>query len=68
MTKMPRKLYKYLTTDRIDVLRNGTIRFTQPNALNDPFERAAKLDRIFERSLPVKREAAPVTTPSVFLL
>lgn len=31
-------VYKYLIPDRIDVLRNGRIRFTQPAALNDPFE------------------------------
>lgn len=32
------RLYKYLHPDRIDVLRNGTIRFSSPKALNDPFE------------------------------
>lgn len=31
-------LYKYVTPDRIDVLENGRIRFTQANSLNDPFE------------------------------
>lgn len=31
-------LYKYLSPDRVDVLRDARIRFTQPNALNDPFE------------------------------
>jgi hypothetical protein len=31
-------LYKYLAPDRIDVLRNRLIRFTQPRAFNDPFE------------------------------
>lgn len=31
-------LYKYLPTDRIDVLEKLKIRFTQPKALNDPFE------------------------------
>ena len=30
--------YKYVTTKRIDILQNRLIRFTQPNALNDPFE------------------------------
>ena len=32
------KLYKYVTSDRIDILTNGLIRFTQPAAFNDPFE------------------------------
>ena len=31
-------VFKYLHPDRIDVLKNGLIRFTQPAALNDPFE------------------------------
>jgi hypothetical protein len=31
-------VYKYLHSDRIDVLENAAIRFTQPAALNDPFE------------------------------
>lgn len=31
-------LYKYLDSDRINVLENGCIRFTQPADFNDPFE------------------------------
>ena len=31
-------LYKYLHPDRIDVLKNRTIRFSPPIAFNDPFE------------------------------
>jgi hypothetical protein len=31
-------LYKYVTPERIDILRNGLIRFTQPSTFNDPFE------------------------------
>jgi hypothetical protein len=31
-------LYKYLKADRIDVLENRELRFTQASALNDPFE------------------------------
>jgi len=31
-------LYKYVIVDRIDILRNELIRFTQPSAFNDPFE------------------------------
>ncbi|RKU36248.1 hypothetical protein C6496_14050 [Candidatus Poribacteria bacterium] len=30
--------YKYVTAERVDILRNQLIRFTQPDALNDPFE------------------------------
>jgi len=31
-------LYKYVTPDRIDILKKGLIRFTQPLCFNDPFE------------------------------
>lgn len=34
----PGKLYKYMPSARVDVLQNLQIRFTQPSALNDPFE------------------------------
>lgn len=30
--------YKYVSAERIDILENPLIRFTQPNAMNDPFE------------------------------
>lgn len=30
--------YKYVSAERIDILHNRLIRFTQPNAMNDPFE------------------------------
>lgn len=30
--------YKYVSAERIDILQNRLIRFTQPNAMNDPFE------------------------------
>lgn len=31
-------VYKYVTPERIDILENGYIRFSQADALNDPFE------------------------------
>ena len=34
----PNLLYKYLHEERMDVLANGMIRYTQPSAFNDPFE------------------------------
>ena len=34
----PATLYKYLCPERVDVLQNLRIRFTQVSALNDPFE------------------------------
>lgn len=59
----PERLYKYLTGERIDVLRNGTVRFTQPSALNDPFEHAAKLDGVFERPPRAKLDTPPSGSP-----
>ena len=35
---MTMKFYKYVPQKRIDILQNRLIRFTQPNAMNDPFE------------------------------
>lgn len=32
------KLYKYVNSDRVDILINAKIRFTQPYIWNDPFE------------------------------
>ncbi len=31
-------IYKYLQADRIELLENSSIRFTQPSVFNDPFE------------------------------
>lgn len=42
--------YKFLHAARIDILSGGMIRFTQPPALNDPFE-SFPLDDDFKDSL-----------------
>jgi hypothetical protein len=39
-------VYKYLHPKRIDVLKNNSIRFTQPAVLNDPFEMLPSLSKI----------------------
>jgi hypothetical protein len=39
-------LYKYLTAERVDVLRGGMIRFTPAVALNDPFECRVPFERL----------------------
>lgn len=41
-------LYKYLNPDRVDVLKQRRIRFTQPSALNDPFEFKPLFARIID--------------------
>ena len=40
-------LYKYVTAERIDVLQNALIRFSQPSALNDPWDMRPHVERIF---------------------
>jgi hypothetical protein len=47
-------LYKYLTPDRIDVVQNRFIRFTQHMALNDPFEMKPFFELLAEDAI-VKR-------------
>jgi len=42
------KLYKYLSAERIDVLTNCRIRYTQPGAFNDPFEAKPYITTIAE--------------------
>jgi len=39
-------LFKYIRPERLDVIDNLEIRFTQPNALNDPFELHPPIDSI----------------------
>jgi hypothetical protein len=55
----PSRIFKYVPPERIDVLENLTIRFTQPSALNDPFELKPmfkqmvsdeELDKVFDPS------------------
>jgi hypothetical protein len=45
--KPPKKLYKYVEADRVDILVNKSIRFTQPSALNDPFELQPLFEELF---------------------
>ncbi len=49
-------LYKYLPPERIDVLRDGRIRFTPPAALNDPLECTPTFD--LSRPIDALRQAA----------
>lgn len=39
-------MYKYLSENRIDILENCMIRYTQPGAMNDPFEFDVKFLKI----------------------
>jgi uncharacterized protein Usg len=44
-------LYKYVIADRIDILKNGVIRFTQPSALNDPWEMKPHIEQLMTDDL-----------------
>lgn len=48
-------LYKYVTSDRLDILRTLRVRFTQPEAQNDLFELRPPVNRF--RSSEVARQA-----------
>lgn len=43
----PKRLYKYATPDRVDVLEGLKIRFTQAAVLNDPFECSPAFSDLF---------------------
>jgi hypothetical protein len=43
-------LYKYLSSERIEVLSNLKIRYTQYGAFNDPFELNPTIDRLTEQT------------------
>lgn len=55
----PKKLYKYVEPERVDILENNLIRFTQPSAPNDPF----KLRPLFEE-LFTEEDLSSLTKPS----
>ena len=44
MTELPKRIFKYVSSDRIDVLEKLLIRFTQPSCFNDPFEMRVSVD------------------------
>ena len=39
-------LFKYVVADRIDIIKNGLIRFSQPSALNDPWEMSPHIEQL----------------------
>jgi Protein of unknown function (DUF2971) len=44
-------LYKYVTPDRIDILRDMQIRFTPPGLCNDPFEMLVVIEQMSNESV-----------------
>jgi len=53
-------LYKYLNPDRADVIENLSIRFSQPSALNDPFEATALIRFAHTMELDMERDVDAV--------
>lgn len=54
-------LFKYLCPERIDVIEYGLIRFTQPDALNDPFELRPRFESLVaEAEVLANLEETPV--------
>lgn len=53
----PAVLYKYVPIERLDVLRFGRVRLTQPGALNDPFELQPSFDPMSKADLAALPEA-----------
>lgn len=57
-------LYKYVTAERIDVLQNGLIRFSQPSALNDPWDMRPHVERVFTDNDLEEHVTAPLKPES----
>jgi hypothetical protein len=55
---MPELLYKYVPIERLDIISNGLIRFTQPGDFNDPFELHPSFD-LLSRADIATLNAAP---------
>ncbi len=49
--KRPPVLYKYFPPERIDVLQNGQLRFTQTLLFNDPFESSPSFSELAPKTL-----------------
>jgi hypothetical protein len=51
MANLPKAIFKYVTSDRIDILKNLQVRFTQPSCFNDPFEAQFCIDGFEDEQL-----------------
>ena len=58
MADLPKAIFKYVSPDRIDILGNLQVRFTQPSCFNDPFEAQLCIDGLEDEArLTEKAEA-----------
>jgi hypothetical protein len=60
-------LYKYFSPDRIDVLKNAELRFTQPEEFNDAFDSAPLFDRLGSKDAfkEISDESYPWASPEL---
>lgn len=60
-------LYKYLQPDRIDVLKNAELRFTQPDEFNDAFDSTPLFEQLGSREdfEEISRTCYPWATPQL---
>jgi hypothetical protein len=56
-------LYKYVVAERLDVLQNSLIRFSQPSVLNDPWDMRPHVERLFTDDDMEERVLAPLYEP-----
>jgi hypothetical protein len=57
-------LYKYVVAERLDVLQNSLIRFSQPSVLNDPWDMRPHVERLFTDDDMEERVLAPLKPQS----
>jgi hypothetical protein len=56
MAELPEQIFKYVSSDRIDILEKLRIRFTQPSYFNDPFEMRVSVEGHSPESLDKAEE------------
>jgi hypothetical protein len=60
MAALPKRIFKYVSPDRIDILKDLQIRFTQPSCFNDPFEAQLCIDGFDDEALLTRKLEAGV--------
>ncbi len=61
-------VYKYVVPERIDVLKNGYIRFSQVDALNDPFEMYPRFDEFRKVIKFISRKKLKKSNPNTYFI
>jgi hypothetical protein len=56
MAQLPEKIFKYINSERIDILEKLLIRFTQPLCFNDPFEMRIPIEGYTPEKIDAQKE------------